>query len=82
MHNQQQNQIIRRPRVLADIGLSNSALDREIRAGNFPPPVKLSPDPKSRAVGWSSLAVQAWISERIACAADQRGSAPSMEGEK
>lgn len=42
----------RRPQVLAMAGFSPSALDREIRKGLFPPPIRLSPDPTSRAVGW------------------------------
>lgn len=60
--------IVRRPEVLAVTGLTDSALDREMRAGRFPRPVKLSPDPKSRAVGWPASAVQGWIADRVAAA--------------
>ncbi len=60
------DRIIRRPDVRADTGLTNSALDREIRAGRFPRPIKLIPG--GRAVGWSERAVQAWIASRIAAA--------------
>lgn len=49
-------------------GLSASQRDREIRAGRFPRPFKLSSDPKSRAVGWSWRAVQNWIELRKASA--------------
>jgi prophage regulatory protein len=59
-----ENRIIRCPEVMRLSGLSRSALDREVRAGRFPAPVKLSTDPRCRAVGWSWRAVQSWISER------------------
>lgn len=57
---------IRRHEVKHQTGLSDSALDREIRAGRFPKPFKLSSEPNCRAVAWSEEAVQAWIAERIA----------------
>jgi prophage regulatory protein len=47
-------------------GLTASARDREIRAGRFPAPIKLSPAENARAVGWSLRAVQAWVDSRIA----------------
>lgn len=59
-----ENRIIRCPEVLRLAGLSKSGLDREIRAGRFPAAVRLSPDPRSRAVGWSWRAVQEWIAQR------------------
>lgn len=58
------NRVIRRPEVKHLSGLSNSALDREVHAGRFPAPFKLSDDPRSRAVGWSLRAVQEWIKSR------------------
>lgn len=48
------------------IGLSDSQRDREILAGRFPKPFKLSPDPKSRAVGWRMSTIQQWIDQRAA----------------
>jgi predicted DNA-binding transcriptional regulator AlpA len=45
-------------------GLTASALDREVRAGRFPAPFKLSPEPHTRAIGWSLRSVQAWIEQR------------------
>ena len=63
-----QDRIIRRPEVKGITGLTDSVLDREIKAGRFPSPFKLLPDPRARAVGWSERAVQAWIAERIAAA--------------
>lgn len=56
--------VVRRPEVLHLTGLSNSALDRLIRADQFPKPFKLIPDEKSRAVGWSLQAVLEWIESR------------------
>jgi predicted DNA-binding transcriptional regulator AlpA len=44
--------IVRKPELGAIDGLSNSARDREIRRGTYPAQVKLSTDPRSRAVGW------------------------------
>lgn len=60
----QENRIVRRSELFHLTGLTPSALDREIKAGRFPPAFKLSPDPKARSVGWSLRTVQAWISER------------------
>ena len=66
------NRIIRKPEVKSCTGLTDSALDREIHAGRFPKPVKLSQDPLARAIGWSWLAVQAWIAERVRQADSER----------
>lgn len=49
----------RRARVLELAGFSNSALDREIKKGLFPPAIRLSPDPTSRAVGWVEAEIAA-----------------------
>lgn len=65
-HQNTQDRLIRRPEVRAATGLTDSAIDREIRAGRFPKPIQLIPG--GRAVGWSERAIQAWISERIAAA--------------
>lgn len=51
--------LIRRPEVLTLRGQSSSCLDRDIAGGLFPPPVKLSPDPVRRAVGWPLHEVEA-----------------------
>jgi len=58
--------IERKPRVLQRIGLSASTLDRLIKAGRFPAPVRLSPN----TVGWQSSAIDIWIDERMR--ADER----------
>ena len=60
----QEDSVLRRPQVLSTTGLTPSALDREVRAGRFPKPFRLSSDPQARAVGWSSNAVQSWLAER------------------
>ena len=62
------DKILRRPDVKALTGLTDSVLDREVRAGRFPAPFKLLPDPRSRVVGWSERAVRNWIAERIEAA--------------
>jgi len=67
-HEAKPDRILRRPEVKAATGLTDSVLEREIKAGRFPAPFKLLPDPRARAVGWSERAVQAWIAERIATA--------------
>ena len=56
--------ILRWPDVQHLTGLSKSAKDRLQVANQFPIPVKLSPDPKTRAVGWLSTEVEEWINER------------------
>lgn len=58
--------LLRRPEVRATTGKSDSFLDRDIRNGLFPPPVKLSPDPTRRAVGWPSDEVEAVTAAVIA----------------
>lgn len=67
-HEAKPDRILRRPEVKTATGLTDSVLEREIKAGRFPAPFKLLPDPRARAVGWSERAVQAWIAERIAAA--------------
>lgn len=57
--------ILRRPEVRHKTGLTDSALDRLIRSGQFPKPIRLSPDPQSRAVGWIEDDVEQYIEARI-----------------
>lgn len=56
--------VLRRPQVEALTGLRGGSLDRELRAGGFPRPFKLSNGPRSRAIGWDSREIAAWIDER------------------
>lgn len=43
-------------------GLSGSTIDRMIKAGKFPAPIKLT---GARAVAWNAEEVEAWIQSRI-----------------
>jgi prophage regulatory protein len=56
----------RRSRVMALSGFTSSALDREIKKGLFPSPIRLSPDPTSRAVGWIESEIAAVNAAKIA----------------
>lgn len=58
--------IIRRPELLKRAGFTDSGLDRAIRDGFVPPPIKLSPDPTRRAVGWPAHEIDEIIAARIA----------------
>ena len=57
--------ILRRPEVEARCSLSKSTLYELIRVGQFPAPVKLSPN----RVGWLESDVQAWLEARVAARA-------------
>lgn len=50
----------RKSRVLELCGISKSTLDRLVRSGDFPKPVKLGP----RAIGWKVSDVIDWIDSR------------------
>lgn len=58
--------ILRRPAVTARTGMGRSALYAAIQRGEFPAPIRLG---SSRAVGWDSRAVDAWIEKQIRRAA-------------
>jgi prophage regulatory protein len=64
----QNERILRRPEVRHITGLTDSAIEREMKAARFPKPIKLSPDPKARAVGWPESVIRAWVAGRIAAA--------------
>jgi predicted DNA-binding transcriptional regulator AlpA len=51
--------VIRKPRLLAITGFTESTLDREVRARTFPAPVKLTAH--GRAIGWRVSDVVAWL---------------------
>jgi prophage regulatory protein len=59
------NEILRKPRVLAIIGMGNTWLYDAIAKGDFPAPVKLG----ARAVGWRRSDVEAWLASRTTKAA-------------
>ena len=71
----QETRIIRRREVRDLTGLSDSSIDRAVRAGMFPAPIKLLPDPRCRSVGWPESAVRAWIAERIEAAQSAKAAA-------
>jgi prophage regulatory protein len=53
---------IARPREVRELtGLSKTGLERLIREGKFPKPLKIS----TRAAGWPLHEVRAWIAQRI-----------------
>lgn len=58
--------LIRKPEVRVLTGKPDTLIDTEIKRGLFPPPIKLSPDPKRRSVGWPSDEVQAVVDATIA----------------
>ena len=54
------NEILRKPRVLALIGIGNTSLYEAIKRGDFPAPVKLG----VRAVGWRRSDIESWLDSR------------------
>jgi prophage regulatory protein len=68
--------IYRLPQVKAVTGLSRSTIYAEIAKGKFPAPVSLTDD--GRAVGWSSVDIDAWLT---ACVnrAEKKASAKCAE---
>ena len=53
--------ILRRKQVENIVGLKHSSIYAKMADGSFPPAIKLS----TRAVGWLSSDIQAWIDDRI-----------------
>jgi prophage regulatory protein len=56
-----QDTILRLPAVQLRTGLSRSTIYARVKDQSFPAPVRLS----ARSVGWSELAVQRWIDQRL-----------------
>ena len=56
--------LLRLPAVEARTGLRKSAIYQGMKAGTFPPCLKLG----TRVSAWPSSSIDAWISERIATA--------------
>lgn len=54
--------LLRKPEVLARIGLGTTSLYAQIKAGRFPRSLSLG----GRAVAWRESEVENWIAERIA----------------
>lgn len=53
--------LLRLPEVCSIVGLGKSSIYEGVKAGTFPAPIKLS----RRAVCWSNLSIEFWITERI-----------------
>ena len=58
-------QILRTADVITATGLSRTTLWRRVKAGDFPPPIRLG-GPESRAVGWRRNEIETWINNRPA----------------
>lgn len=56
--------VLRRPDLVAIVGLSRATLDRLEAAGDFPKRFQLAPG--GRSVGWRGDEVAAWIERRTA----------------
>ena len=65
---QDQDRIIRLAECERMVGLRKSSIYSLMKAGKFVPTVRLS----SRCVGWSFLAVSAWVQSRITDAEAQQ----------
>lgn len=55
-----ESQILRCPDVVRLTGLSKATVYREVKAGRFPAPIKLT----SRRVGWKLTSIQRWVASR------------------
>lgn len=58
----QGRRVLREPIVGSRTGLSPSTIDREVAAGRFPAPIRLTP----RAKGWLEAEIDAWLEARVA----------------
>lgn len=53
--------MLRLPAVKHTTGLGRTTIYEMAKSGTFPKPVKIS----ARAVGWSSQAIQDWLTQRL-----------------
>jgi prophage regulatory protein len=67
------SRLIRLNETMERTGLKRSTLYSLVARGDFPAPVKLSPHPSARAVGFDAGAVERWIRERIEASANKAG---------
>lgn len=63
--------LLRKPEVLAKVGLGTTSLYARIKEGRFPAPISLGGGcgggrGLGRAVGWIESEVESWIADRIA----------------
>ena len=54
------HRLLRLPEVEAITGLSKNTIFRLVKAGLFPPPIRIGP----RAVAWRWLDIKAWLDSR------------------
>ena len=59
--------IIRTEDLTRRLGLSRATILRNVKAGRFPAPIKIS----QRAIGWRIDDVEAWIAAQAATSKDQ-----------
>lgn len=52
--------ILRKPTVVEVTGLSAATIDRRVRVGLFPQPIRLGPN----SIGWRSPDIEAWVKSR------------------
>lgn len=52
--------LLRKPAVLERVPWSDTTLWRQVKAGNFPAPIKIS----ANAVAWREADVEQWIADR------------------
>lgn len=55
--------ILRRKQVQARTGLARSSIYERVKAGTFPPPVRLGDGAK--AVGWIEGEIDAWLAAQV-----------------
>lgn len=54
--------LLRKTELLEIVGVSDATLDRMVRAGRFPAPLRIG----KRAVAWPEAEVREWLAERAA----------------
>lgn len=63
----QRDRLLARPEVKKTVGFGDSTMYALIRAGKFPPGIRIS----HRCVRWSEVAVLSWVQDRIKSASGQ-----------
>jgi prophage regulatory protein len=58
--------LIRKPQLLELLGVSAATVDRMVRSGAFPAPIRIG----RRAIAWRESDIAAWIENRSLAGAD------------